>query len=50
MIEQRFISSLLKLSANQILKGIEEIESRYKNSITFKDKLNCMIIKKPSSF
>ena len=50
MIERRFISSLLKLSANQILKGIEEIESRYKNSITFKDKLNCMIIKKPSSF
>jgi len=46
MLKQRYISSLLALNDNQILKGIEEIKLKYKNSITFKDNLNCIIIKK----
>ena len=46
MLKQRYISSLLTLNDNQILKGIEEIKLKYKNSITFKDNLNCIIIKK----
>ena len=46
MIEQRYIASLLDLSNNQILKGINELDLKYKKNITFKDKLNCITIKK----
>jgi len=46
MIKQRYISSLLKLSNNQILKGIKEVNLKYKNNIIFKDKLSCIIFKK----
>ena len=46
MIKQRYISSLLNMSDNQILKGINQINSKYKNNMTFKDKLNCIIFKK----
>jgi ubiquinone/menaquinone biosynthesis C-methylase UbiE len=46
MIKQRYISSLLKLNNNQILKGIKEINLKYKNNISFQDKLNCIMFKK----
>ena len=46
MIKQRYISSLLNLNNNQILKGIKEVNSKYKNNMTFNDKLNCIMFKK----
>ena len=46
MIKQRYISSLLNLNNNQILKGMKEVDSKYKNNMTFNDKLNCIIFKK----
>jgi len=46
MIKQRYISTLLRFSAVQILDGINEIKQKYKKNIIFKDKLNCIILKK----
>ena len=46
MIKQRYISSLLNLNNNQILKGMKEVNSKYKNNMTFNDKLNCIMFKK----
>ena len=46
MIEQRYISSLLNLNDVQILKGIKEIEIKYKDKITFNDRLNCIMFTK----
>ena len=46
MIKQRYISSLLKFKPIQILKGIKEINLKYKKKITFNDKLDCIILKK----
>jgi ubiquinone/menaquinone biosynthesis C-methylase UbiE len=46
MIKQRYISTLLKFSPVQILKGVNEINLKYKKNITFNDKLNCIILKK----
>ena len=46
MIKQRYISSLLNLNKNQILKGIKEVNSKYKNNMIFNDKLNCIMFKK----
>jgi len=46
MIKQRYISSLLKFKPIQILKGINEINLKYKKKITFNDKLDCIILKK----
>ena len=45
MIKQKYISTLLQLSLAQTLKGIEEINLRYKKNITFNDKLNCISLK-----
>ena len=45
IIKQRYISTLLKLSSVQILKGINEINLKYKKNIIFNDKLNCIILK-----
>ena len=45
MIKQRYISTLLKFSPVQILKGVNEINLKYKKNITFNDKLNCIILK-----
>ena len=45
MIKQRYISTLLKFSSVQILKGVNEINLKYKKSIIFNDKLNCIILK-----
>ena len=46
MIEQRYISSLLNLNDVQISKGIKEIEIKYKDKITFNDRLNCIMFTK----
>ena len=45
MISKRYISTLLTLSKNQILHGIDEINLKYKKNINFYDKLICIIIK-----
>ena len=44
MIENKYISILLPLSKREILKGIEEINHKYKNYIQFRDKLDCFIL------
>ena len=44
MIDNRYISILLPLTKKEILKGKEEIRSRYRNYIQFRDKLNCFIL------
>ena len=46
MIKNRYISTLLKFSSREILKGIEEIKLKYNKKLKFKDKLQCIIIKK----
>tara|TARA_B100000963_G_scaffold316608_1_gene296540 strand:- start:3090 stop:3809 length:720 start_codon:yes stop_codon:yes gene_type:complete len=45
MIKQRYISTLLGLTTRQILAGVKEIKSKYKNILKFNDKLVCIIIK-----
>ena len=45
MVKQRYISTLLKFSSVQILKGVNEIDLKYKKNIIFNDKLNCIILK-----
>jgi|TARA_B110000259_G_scaffold183314_1_gene228391 ubiquinone/menaquinone biosynthesis C-methylase UbiE len=45
MIKQKYISTLLQLSLAQILKGIEEINLKYKKNIIFNDKLKCISLK-----
>ncbi len=45
MIEEKFISTLLSFSNKQITTGINEINSKYKKNLKFKDKLVCIIIK-----
>ena len=44
MIKNRYISTLLSFSENQILKGIKEINLKYGEFIFFKDKLICIIL------
>ena len=46
MISNRYISTLLNFSDNQIINGLNEIKSKYKNILKFKDRLICFIIKK----
>ena len=46
MIDNRYISTLLNFSDNQIINGLNEIKSKYKNILKFKDRLICFIIKK----
>jgi ubiquinone/menaquinone biosynthesis C-methylase UbiE len=46
MIKQRYISTLLNFNSIQILNGVNEINLKYKKNIIFKDKLNCIILKK----
>ena len=46
MIKNRFISTLLNLSDNQIKKGLDEINIKYKKNLKFKDRLICLIISK----
>ena len=44
MIQQRYISILLPLKKNEILKGIQELKINNKNKIYFKDKLDCIVL------
>ena len=46
MIKNRYISTLLKFSSRKILKGIEEINLKYNKILKFRDKLECIILKK----
>ena len=44
MIQNRYISTLLPLPKKELLKGIKEINLKYKNNIKFNDKLICVIL------
>ncbi len=46
MIKNRYISTLLRMSNNQILKGIDEINLNYQKILNFNDKLICLILNK----
>ncbi|NMN68202.1 methyltransferase family protein [Candidatus Pelagibacter ubique] len=45
MIQNKYISTLLPLSKKELLKGVKEINLKYKNNIKFNDKLICIILK-----
>ena len=42
MIKARYMSTLLTLTKEELQKGLDEINFRYKNNIKFKDKLICL--------
>ncbi len=44
MLRKRFISILLNMSKKDLLKGIDQVNSKYGKSFTFNDKLICMIL------
>ena len=44
MIQKRYMSTLLTLTKEELLKGIKEINLKYKNNIKFNDKLICVIL------
>ena len=44
MIRNRYISTLIPLTKKQLLRGIQEISVKYKNTLKFKDKLICIIL------
>ena len=44
MIQNKYISILLNLSNKDLLKGIDELNIKYKNTIKFNDKLICLIL------
>ncbi len=44
MIQKRYISTLLFLTRKELLKGMKEINSKYRNNIKFNDKLTCIIL------
>ena len=46
MIKSRYISCLLELNNNEILKGANEFKSNYNNQIKFTDTLKCIAYKK----
>ena len=46
MIRNRYISTLLNFTDNQIKDGIIEIKNDYANILKFKDRLICFILKK----
>ena len=46
MVRLRYISCLLDLKNNEVLKGISEIKSKYKNQIKFTDTLKCISYRK----
>ena len=46
MINNRYISTLLNMNKNQILKGIDEINYKYHKVLVFNDKLICLILNK----
>jgi len=46
MINNRYISTLLNFTDNEIVDGINEIMIRYKKILKFKDRLICFVIRK----
>ena len=44
MIENRYISTLIPLTKKQLVQGIKEINLKYKNILSFMDKLFCIIL------
>ena len=46
MIKNRYISTLLGLSLHEILKGINQINLKYEKTLSFNDKLICLILDK----
>ena len=46
MIKNRYISCLLNVTKKDLVDGIGEIKSKYKDEIKFTDTLNCIIYKK----
>ena len=46
MIKDRYISTLLYFNLKDIEKGCEEIRLKFQNEIKFRDKLQCIVIKK----
>ena len=44
MIKKRYISVLIPLKEKQIIQGIEEIQSKHRSTLRFKDKLICTIL------
>ena len=44
MVQKRYISTLLTLTKQEIQKGTNEINVKYKNNIKFNDKLICVIL------
>ena len=46
MIKNKYISTLLSFSTQEITKGIDEIHSNYKKLLNFNDKLICLILDK----
>jgi ubiquinone/menaquinone biosynthesis C-methylase UbiE len=46
MVKNRYISTLLNFTDEQILNGLQEINNKYKKILNFKDRLICFIIEK----
>ena len=46
MIENRYISTLLRFNDNQIKNGLKEINFKYKKELKFNDRLICLILNK----
>ena len=44
MIQNKYISTLLTLPKKELLKGLKEINLKYKDNIKFNDKLICVIL------
>ena len=48
MIQNRYISTLLTFTKKELNKGLGEIQLKYKEDISFKDKLICLILQNSS--
>ena len=46
MIQNRYISTLLPLTKNELKIGLKEIKHKFKGDLSFNDKLICLILKK----
>jgi hypothetical protein len=46
MIDNRYISTLLNFTDNEIIYGSNEIMRKYKKILKFKDRLICFVIKR----
>ena len=44
MVQNRYISTLLPLTKDELQKGMNEIRHQYKDDIKFSDKLTCVIL------